>query len=152
MLRSAVCCVANYLFPQGRVVSGDKAVLEDVLAKATTAGALQAKMLAVSGAFHTSRMASAAEALKAVLAEVTFREPRMPVYSNVTGQPFPDAASIPGLLARQLTEAVMWEGSVKAMLAAGKSQLYELGPGVQIKAMVKRIDPNAWTATKNVNP
>jgi [acyl-carrier-protein] S-malonyltransferase len=38
------------------------------------------------------------------------------------------------------------------MLAAGKSQRYELGPGVQIKAMVKRIDPNAWTATKNVNP
>ena len=144
--------MANYLFPQGRVVSGDKAVLEEVLAKATTAGALQAKMLAVSGAFHTSRMASAAEALKAVLAEVTFRQPRIPVYSNVTGQPFPDAAAIPALLARQLTEPVMWEGSVKALLAAGKSQLYELGPGMQIKAMVKRIDPNAWTATKNVNP
>ena len=144
--------MANYLFPQGRVVSGDKAVLEDVLLKATTAGALQAKMLAVSGAFHTSRMASAAEALKAVLAEVTFKEPRIPVYSNVTGQPFPDAASIPALLARQLTEAVMWEGSVKALVASGKNQLYELGPSQQIKAMVKRIDPTVWQSTKNINP
>ena len=150
--RSAVCCVANYLFPQGRVVSGDKAVLEDVLAKATAAGALQAKMLPVSGAFHTSRMASAAGALKAVLAEVTFRTPRIPVYSNVTGEPFSDAEAIPGLLARQLTEAVLWEGSIKALVAAGKNQLYELGPGQQIKAMVKRIDPNAWAATKNINP
>ena len=149
---SAVCCVANYLFPQGRVVSGDKAVLEDVLAKATAAGALQAKMLAVSGAFHTSRMASAAEALKAVLAEVQFREPRIPVYSNVTGEPFPDAAAIPALLARQLTEPVMWEGSIKALVGAGKNQLFELGPGQQIKAMVKRIDPNVWSATKNINP
>ena len=144
--------MANYLFPQGRVVSGDKAVLEDVLAKATAAGALTAKMLAVSGAFHTSRMASAAAALKAVLAEVGFRAPRIPVYSNVTGQPFSDADSIPELLARQLTEAVMWEDSVKALVAAGKNQLYELGPGQQIKAMVKRIDPNAWAATKNINP
>ena len=148
----AVCSVANYLFPQGRVVSGDKAVLEDVLAKVTAAGALQAKMLAVSGAFHTSRMASAAEALKSVLAEVSFQQPRIPVYSNVTGEPFPDAAAIPALLARQLTEPVMWEDSIKARVGAGKNQLYELGPGQQIKAMVKRIDPNVWSATKNVNP
>ena len=46
--------------------------------------------------------------------QVTFREPRMPVYSNVTGAPFPDAASIPALLARQLTEPVRWEGTVQA--------------------------------------
>jgi len=32
---------------------------------------------------------------------VTFREPRIPVYSNVTAAPFPSAAAIPGLLARQ---------------------------------------------------
>ena len=33
---------------------------------------------------------------------------------------------------------------------AGKNQLFELGPGQQIKAMVKRIDPAAWGAFKNV--
>lgn len=36
------------------------------------------------------------------MAGVTFREPRIPVYSNVTGAPFPSAAAIPELLARQV--------------------------------------------------
>ena len=35
-------------------------------------------------------------------------------------------------------------------VGAGKSQLFELGPGAQIKAMVKRIDPGAWGAFKNM--
>lgn len=76
----------------------------------------------------------------------------MPVYSNVTGAPFPDAASIPALLARQLVEPVRWEGTITALIAAGKKELYELGPGAQIKAMVKRIDGAAWKDTKNVQP
>ena len=55
------------------------------------------------------------------LSEVTLRAPRIPVYSNVTAAPFPDdAAGIASLLARQLTESVMWEMSLVAMLAAGK--------------------------------
>jgi hypothetical protein len=41
---------------------------------ATAAGALKAQIVAVSGAFHTSRMNSAAEALKAVMAEARMRK------------------------------------------------------------------------------
>jgi [acyl-carrier-protein] S-malonyltransferase len=144
--------VANYLFPQGRVVSGDKDALEVVQKAAAAAGALKVQMVAVSGAFHTSRMDPAADALKQVLEEVTFKEPRIPVYSNVTGKPFTDAASISGLLARQLVEPVMWEGTVKSMIGTGKTSLYELGPGAQIKAMVKRIDGNVWKTVVNVQP
>ncbi len=33
----------------------------------------------------------------------------------------------------------------------GKNQLYELGPGSQLKAMVKRIDTPVWKAMKNVS-
>ena len=80
------------------------------------------------------------------------KEPRIPVYSNVTGEPFPDAASIPALLARQLVEPVRWEGSVQALIRAGKTELFELGPGAQIKAMVKRIDQAVWKDAKNVQP
>ena len=36
------------------------------------------------------------------MSRVTFREPRIPVYSNVTSAPFPSAAAIPELLARQV--------------------------------------------------
>ena len=39
-----MCCVANYLFPQGRVVSGDKTALEEVQKAAAAAGALKVQV------------------------------------------------------------------------------------------------------------
>ena len=86
-----------------------------------------------------------------VLESVTFQQPRMAVYSNVTGQPFGSAAEIPAMLARQLVEPVRWEGTLAALVhEAKKDRLYELGPGVQIKAMVKRVDMGVWKAMKNI--
>ena len=85
------------------------------------------------------------------LKEVKFKEPRIPVYSNVTAQPMGPAASIPGMLARQLVEPVRWEDILKALVAAGKSELFELGPGAQLKAMMKRIDMPAWKLMKNIS-
>ena len=51
-----------------------------------------------------------------VLKEVAVAEPRMPVLSNVTGQPFPPAADIPAALARQLVEPVRWEASLTSLV------------------------------------
>ena len=50
---------------------------------------------------------------------MTLHDPRIPIYSNVTGKPFSGAAEILGLLPRQLVEAVQWEGTVRNLLAAG---------------------------------
>lgn len=145
-----VCIVANYLFPQGRVISGHKEALEEAQRLATARGALKAVPVAVSGAFHTELMAPARAELAAALDGVALRDPRVPVYSNVTGEPFRDAAHIRELLPRQLVEPVRWEGTLRALVAAGKTQLYELGPGQQIKAMVKRIDNAVWAKFANV--
>lgn len=131
-------------------MSGDKAALDAVMKGAIDAGALKAAPLAVSGAFHTTRMEPAARGLAAALSAATLRPPRIPVVSNVTGRPFPaDPAEIASLLAAQLTQPVLWEQSVRWLLSAGRGQLHEVGPGVQIKAMVKRIDPEAWRTFKN---
>ena len=146
----SVCVIANYLFPQGRVVSGHKDVLEVAQRLATAKGALKAVPVAVSGAFHTELMAPASDALKAALDNVTINDPVVPVYSNVTGEPFRDAKHIREMLPRQLVEPVKWEGTLRALVAAGKTQLYELGPGQQIKAMVKRIDNSVWSGFKNI--
>ncbi len=145
-----VCQIANYLFPQGRVVSGHKAALEEVQKLATQKGALKAVQVAVSGAFHTSLMAPARDALVEALDKVTINDPVIPVYSNVTGEMFKDAEEIRALLPRQLVEPVRWEPTLKAMIGAGKTQLHELGPGAQIKAMVKRLDNAVWKNFKNI--
>ena len=146
-----VCEVANYLFPQGRVVSGDRVALEEVTKRAVAAGALKCAPVAVSGAFHTSRMASARDALVAALANVTVTAPKIPVYSNVTGAIVSDASEIPKLLAEQLVSPVLWEQTVVNLLAEGKDRLYELGPNSQIKSMVKRVSNDAWKNFKNVD-
>lgn len=89
--------------------------------------------------------------LRQVLASVSFQEPRIPVYSNVTGTPFGAVADIPAMLARQLVEPVLWENTITALVKGMKEQLFELGPGAQIKAMVKRIDMGVWKAMRNVS-
>ena len=86
-----------------------------------------------------------------VLAEVTFKEPRIPVYSNVTGKPFETAEEMAGMLQRQLVEPVMWESTMKNLKADGKTSLYECGPGQQLKAMCKRIDLGMWKEFKNIS-
>jgi hypothetical protein len=51
---------------------------------------------------------------------VTFKEPRIPVISNVTAKPFESAAAIPGLLAEQLVSPVQWEATLSVLV--GQSQ------------------------------
>jgi [acyl-carrier-protein] S-malonyltransferase len=147
---NCVCQVANYLFPQGRVVSGHKEALDEAQRLAAARGALKAVPVAVSGAFHTELMAPAREALTAVLETVAINDPVVPVYSNVTGERFKDAAHIKELLPRQLVEPVRWEPTLRNLIAEGRTQMHELGPGAQIKAMVKRIDNAIWQKFKNL--
>jgi [acyl-carrier-protein] S-malonyltransferase len=107
-------------------------------------------------------MAPARAALEAALASIPVRAPRVPVISNVTAAPFPaDPGQIRALLARQLVEPVRWEATLAALTAplpppsgggaAAPRRLFELGPGAQIKSMVRRVDGDAWKAMANVS-
>ena len=146
--------IANYMFPEGRTCSGDKAVLEEACKLCTAAGAKSAKMLAVSGAFHTKRMESAKEALEKALSEVTFNAPRanVAIYSNVTGLPMTakDADGVRASLATQLVSPVMWEQTLKNLIGDGKTKFFELGPNSQIKSMTKRVSLDVWREMKGV--
>ena len=55
--------IANYMFPEGRTCSGDLKVLEKACELVTKMGAKNAKMLNVSGAFHTPYMEAASASL-----------------------------------------------------------------------------------------
>lgn len=88
-----------------------------------------------------------------VLADVTLHPPRIPVISNVTGRPMGGPDDIRALLSRQLVEPVQWEATLKHLIGSmHKRELFELGPGQQIKAMCKRIDPAVVKAFKNIAP
>jgi [acyl-carrier-protein] S-malonyltransferase len=97
--------------------------------------------LAVAGAFHTSLMQPAAERLTAALAEAEIRPPRIPVISNVDARAHDDPEEIRRLLVDQLTSPVLWEDSMRRLLADyGVEKCYEIGPGRVLTGLLKRID------------
>lgn len=150
-----ICQISNELFPKGYSCGGtEKAVLalKDLAEKK---GALQAKVLKTSGAFHTPLMAPAREKLGKALDELLpkMQPPRHFVYMNANAQPIApgtDPKEIVELLKVQLTSPVLWEQSVRAMIKSGITEYHEVGPMKQLKAMMKRIDPKIWNSTTNV--
>lgn len=140
-------CIANYLFPKGYVVSGSK---EAVTLMRERASGLEAtiKEVPVSGAFHSTLMTSAVSRLQKGLASADITLPRLPVYSNVTGLPYSNSADIRVHLAEQITRPVLWEGTVQNMIEreGGESELsfVEVGPGRQLRAMLKRINKDSF--------
>lgn len=151
-----VCQIANFLFPNGYACAGNTRPIERLQARALeTQGCLQAKVLKTSGAFHTSLMQSAKDKLVSALREVEkdMKPPQCDVYMNVTGRkisPGTNTSEIVAMLGEQLVSCVLWEPSMKAMIADGVSEFYECGPNKQLKAMLKRIDANAHKAAINI--
>ncbi len=130
--------VANLNSTGQVVISGTKAACERAVALAKDHGIRRAMPLAVAGAFHSQLMAPAAERLRAALAATRFRDPQVPVYTNVHAGAVTRAAEIPALLEAQLTQPVRWAQSVVAMQTAGVDSFLELGPGKTLGGMIAR--------------
>jgi len=150
-----VCSIANSLFPGGFAVGGTEKAIHTLKDLAEKNGALQAKVLKTAGAFHTSLMQPAQDKLAAALEETlpNMKSPKHTVWMNASAEPMRpgcEPSEIVALLKRQLTNPVLWEASVKAIIKEGVTEFYEVGPMKQIKAMMKRIDPAAWKVTTNV--
>ena len=139
--------IANYMFPEGRTCSGDTKVLKKLCELVAALGSgKSAKLVAVSGAFHTPYMEPARARLAEVLDATEIKLPTINIISNVTGEYFYSADEIRALLKRQIVEPVRWEQSME--LATAKYHMHsgfvETGPGKQLKAMMRRIDQDAW--------
>ncbi|KAG6542450.1 hypothetical protein Mapa_016140 [Marchantia paleacea] len=135
--------IANFLCPGNYAVSGGVKGIEAVEAKAKSFKARMTVRLAVAGAFHTRFMSPAVSKLESALAETEIRTPRIPVISNVDGEPHSDATVIKQILAKQVTSPVLWENSLQTLLDRGLQNSYELGPGKVIAGIMKRINKTA---------
>jgi [acyl-carrier-protein] S-malonyltransferase len=108
--------------------------------------------LAVAGAFHTPLMESACERLAAALRNVVLKPPRIPVVSNVSAKPHGGPDDIRSVLVRQVTQPVLWEDSIRLLLADGTDSFFEIGPGKVLKGLMKRIDRKANCESVNDTP
>jgi [acyl-carrier-protein] S-malonyltransferase len=136
--RAGLLQVANLLCPGNTVLSGTKAACDELERLAQAVGARTVR-LAVAGAFHTDIMKPADQALAQALADVDVRRPRLPVWSNVDARPHTDPQEIRSLLVSQVLRPVLWEETMRRMLAQGIDRFYEIGPGRILAGLLKRV-------------
>jgi len=135
--------LANLNCPGQLVISGAAEKITKACELAKAKGAKRALPLPVAGAYHSPLMASAQPKLGAELAKVNLVSPSVPVISNVTAQAHGTPAEISAKLVEQVCASVLWETSMRALLAQGFTRFIELGPGTALSGFMKRIDKTA---------
>jgi len=131
--------VANLLCPGNIAISGHAASLSRCEEIVTGAG-FKFIRLSVAGAFHTSIMQPAEEALRFAISQTELRDARVPLVANVDAQPHQDSAAFRELLPRQLVSPVQWESSLGRLIAMGIEQFYEIGTGRVLTGTLKRVN------------
>jgi [acyl-carrier-protein] S-malonyltransferase len=154
--------LANLNCPGQLVISGAAEKIAKACELAKAKGAKRALPLTVAGAYHSPLMASAQPKLATELAAAKISAPVVPVISNVTAQAHVVAqasslcvadgtethrqdacATISVKLVEQVCASVLWEASMRALLAQGFTRFIELGPGTALSGFMKRIDKTA---------
>jgi len=141
----AVVVAANLNAPDQTVISGDPEAVAKAGAACKARGAKRVVPLKVSGAFHSSLMAPAANHLRVALEHAPFQDPLFPVIANATAEPVRDATRARRLLADQLTAPVRWVTCMQraAELAGADARFIEVGPGNVLAVLLRRIVPGA---------
>ena len=128
------------------VVSGTAAALSEAEIRFKEAGARRVLRLNVAGPFHCPLMNGAAEDFAPVLETVTFNNPAIPVYSNVTGRQISSGEEAKKLALLQITHPVLWtqEQAAIARAAADNSikACLEVGPGRVLQGLWKDSGSN----------
>ncbi|MGO8838215.1 MAG: ACP S-malonyltransferase [Limisphaerales bacterium] len=135
--------LANLNCPGQIVISGEADKITKAVELAKAKGAKRAIALPVAGAYHSPLMASAQPKLQAELARIKISPSAVPVISNVTAQAHGAPAEIASRLVEQVNASVLWEKSMRQLLAQGFTRFIELGPGAALSGFLKRIDKSA---------
>lgn len=135
--------VANLNCPGQIVISGEADRIARACELAKARGARKALPLPVAGAYHSPLMAGAQPKLQAALAAMALRPPGVPVIANVTAAPHGGVDDLRARLVEQVTGSVLWEASIRHLLAQGFTRFIELGPGAALTGFMKRIEKHA---------
>ncbi|MBH1937212.1 SDR family NAD(P)-dependent oxidoreductase, partial [Streptomyces sp. AV19] len=122
--------------PQAVVLSGDEAAVLAAAGHFRAAGH-RTHRLPVSHAFHSHHMEPMLDKFEEVLAGLTFRPPRIPVVSNVTGGPAdPEVFCTPRYWVEHVRRAVRFADGVRSLAGQGVTTYLEVGPDAVATPMV----------------
>lgn len=130
---------ANFNCPGQITVAGEIGAVEKACEIAKEMGAKRAMMLPVSAPFHCKMLVGAGEKLAREMENVTFSELKVPLITNVTADYVKSAEEIKPLLIRQVSSSVLWEKSIRRMLADGVDTFIEVGPGKALSGFMRKI-------------
>ena len=135
---------ANFNSSRQTVISGTAEALTKAEKLFIEAGAKRCIRLQVAGPFHSPLMAESAEAFRPILEKVTFKDPVIPFYSNVSGKQVLTGDEAKKLALLQITSPVRWTSEEAAIAASaaipgavGIDCLLELGPGKVLQGLWK---------------
>jgi [acyl-carrier-protein] S-malonyltransferase len=131
----------NFNAPGQVVIAGTAAAVARAIELLTTKGARRVLPLPVSVPAHSSLMLPAAEKLRERLAATAVSPARIAVYGvdvKIHAQPDEVRAG----LVKQLHTPVYWSATVRALIAAGATQIIECGPGKVLTGLNRRVDKN----------
>jgi myxalamid-type polyketide synthase MxaB len=128
--------------PANVVVSGEKTAISSILAALEDQG-VSSRSLAVSHAFHSPLMDPMLDEFEQVAATVTYHKPRLPIISNVTGQPANgQKIATPDYWRRHVRAAVRFHDAVQWLDQQGYTLFLEIGPSPTLSGMGKRCLPD----------
>ena len=147
---------ANLNSVKQTVVAGTNEGLAKVEEAAKEAGARRCVRLAVAGPFHSPLMQRAADNFKAALEPYTFCDPKIALFSNVTGKKVTEGAAAKVSAVDHLTNPVRWtdEEAVLADLIKSSGDQWavlEVGPGKVLAGLWGQTEMGAELAAVSVN-
>ncbi|MEZ4572299.1 MAG: ACP S-malonyltransferase, partial [Thermomicrobiales bacterium] len=142
-----VVVVANDNCPGQTVISGEAGALERAMELARERGARRAVKLDISIASHSPLMNRAAHQLGEIVSLIHFREPVVPIVSNLTGRVSTSVDELRRNVGNHMTRPVMWTNSVCEMIDSGATTFVEVGPGNVLGGLIRRVKRDVKTLT-----
>jgi [acyl-carrier-protein] S-malonyltransferase len=136
---------ANFNCPGQVVISGEIKAVEKAIQIAKEKGAKRALLLPVSAPFHCSMLEPALLRLAEELKHINIKNARIPVVANVNAREEIWSEDIAANLVAQVSKPVLWEDTVRNMIAAGVTTFIEIGPGKALTGFIKKIDKTVKT-------
>jgi [acyl-carrier-protein] S-malonyltransferase len=127
------------------VASGSAGAIGGIVAEPLAGTKVRA--LKVAGAFHTSYMAPAQDALRAYAKNISPQDPVRPLLSNVDGKVIASGAEYLERLVSQVTNPVRWDLTMDGLVSLGVTSTWELPPAGTLTGLVKRQLKGTVTTT-----
>ena len=134
-----VCSVANFNSPGQAVIAGNTEAVDRAI-ELLSGVAKRVIKLKVSAPFHCALMKPAQERLAQDLKRLEFKEPAMPVVTNVDARATTAPDELRDALVRQVSAPVRWVDSMQLLIEQGIDTFVEAGPGKVLSGLMRQIN------------